>query len=188
MGRCFDNPPVSAAPVNRPRHKATSFPPWIATRVEAEQAAEARQQLGADFVRASQACTQQANRHKFYKDPDFKAVANADGTRCVCSVRPKIGSTSRPAWSSRGIAWIPSNRLLPPKQQDLGSASARTWCTWRAASEVAGTGAATLRCCVRRLVSRAPRRSRTSSRRTRLELPPRADRSADAPVGRRRGQ
>lgn len=46
----------------------------------AERAAEARQQQGADFVRASQACTQQANRHKFYNDPNFKAVANAGGT------------------------------------------------------------------------------------------------------------
>jgi hypothetical protein len=49
-------------------------------RRQAERAAEARQQQGADFVRASQACTQQANRHKFYNDPNFKAVANADGT------------------------------------------------------------------------------------------------------------
>jgi hypothetical protein len=46
----------------------------------AEREAEARQQQGADFVRASQACTQQANRHKFYDDPNFKSVANADGT------------------------------------------------------------------------------------------------------------
>jgi hypothetical protein len=46
----------------------------------AQRAAEARQQQGADFIRASQACTQQANRHKFYNDPSFKAVANPDGT------------------------------------------------------------------------------------------------------------
>lgn len=49
-------------------------------RRQTEREAEARQQRGADFVRASEACTQQANRYKHYKDPDFKAVARADGT------------------------------------------------------------------------------------------------------------
>ena len=51
-----------------------------AQRRQAEQAAEARQNLSAAFVRASEACTQQANQYKFYDDPDFKAVARADGT------------------------------------------------------------------------------------------------------------
>ena len=36
--------------------------------------------MSADFIRASETCTRQANRHKFYKDPDFQAVARPDGT------------------------------------------------------------------------------------------------------------
>ncbi len=56
-------------------------------RRQAERAAELQRlqteraaQQGADFVRASAACTEQANRHKLYDDPAFKTVAKSDGT------------------------------------------------------------------------------------------------------------
>jgi hypothetical protein len=50
-----------------------------ARRRQAERGAEARQEQSADFVRASQVCTQQQNRAKF-REPEFKAIAKPDGS------------------------------------------------------------------------------------------------------------
>jgi hypothetical protein len=51
-----------------------------ARRRQAEQNFQATQQQRADFIRASQACAQQANRRKIGREPSFEAVARPDGT------------------------------------------------------------------------------------------------------------
>lgn len=51
-----------------------------ARRRQAEQETQAVQQQSADFMRASQVCTQQANRRKVGREPSFEAVARPDGT------------------------------------------------------------------------------------------------------------